>query len=411
MSITGDHGADPGKVFGHPSDGGIDIVRARRETPGCENVLHFNNAGAALMPEQVVDAVIRHIELEATIGGYEAADRAEDAIHRVYEAVARLINCNPRDVAIIENATRAWDMAFYSFNFEAGDRILTAQAEYASNYLAFLQIAKRTGAVIDVIPSDEHGQVSVARMAEMIDDRVKLIAITHVPTNGGLVNPAAEVGKLARDARIPFLLDACQSVGQMPIDVEALGCDILTGTGRKYLRGPRGTGFLYVHPLLISRLDPPFIDLHAAEWTGPNSYELRPDARRFENWESFVAGKSGLCIAIEYAMEWGLDAIYARVQALADDLRKKLTDISGVNVHDLGMERCGIVSFTKTDIEADDIKADLQEDAINVSTSSTSSTLLDMQEREITSIVRASVHYYNTEEEVKRFAEAVARLS
>ena len=411
MSITGDHGPDPGKVFGRPADSGIDIVRARRETPGCESVLHFNNAGAALMPEQVVEAVVRHLELEATIGGYEAAERAEDAIHRVYEAVARLINCNSRDVAIIENATRAWDMAFYSFNFEAGDRILTAQAEYASNYLAFLQIAERTGAVIDVVPSDEHGQVSVAQLAEMIDGRVKLIAITHVPTNGGLVNPAAEIGKLARDARVPFLLDACQSVGQMPIDVEEIGCDILTGTGRKYLRGPRGTGFLYVHPLLINRLDPPFIDLHAAEWTGPDSYELRPDARRFENWESFVAGKSGLCIAIEYALEWGLDAIYARVQALADDLRKRLTGIRGVHVRDLGRERCGIVSFTSTDIEADDIKAALQEDAINVSTSSTSSTLLDMQEREITSIVRASVHYYNTEEEVKRFAEAVAQLS
>ena len=410
MSITGDHGSDPGKVFGRPSDSGIDIVRARRETPGCENVLHFNNAGAALMPEQVVEAVVRHLELEATIGGYEAADRAEDAIHRVYEAVARLINCNPRDVAIIENATRAWDMAFYSFNFEAGDRILTAQAEYASNYLAFLQIAGRTGAMIDVVPSDEHGQVSVARLAEMIDDRVKLIAITHVPTNGGLVNPAAEIGKLARDARIPFLLDACQSVGQMPVDVEEIGCDILTGTGRKYLRGPRGTGFLYVHPLLINRLDPPFIDLHAAEWTGPDSYELRPDARRFENWESFVAGKSGLCVAIEYAMEWGLDAIYARVQTLADDLRKRLTDIRGVRVHDLGIERCGIVSLTKTDIEADDIKAELTEDAINVSTSSSSSTLLDMQARDIESVVRASVHYYNTEEEVKKFAEAVAEI-
>ena len=410
MSITGDHGADPGKVFGQSSDGGIDIVRARRETPGCENVLHFNNAGAALMPEQVIDAVVRHLELEATIGGYEAADRAEDAINRVYEAVARLINCNPRDVAIIENATRAWDMAFYAFSFEAGDRILTATSEYASNYLAYLQIAKRTGAKIDVVPADEHGQVSVSRLAEMIDERVKLIAMTHVPTNGGLVNPAAEIGKLARDARIPFLLDACQSVGQMPIDVEEIGCDILTGTGRKYLRGPRGTGFLYVHPLLIERLEPPFIDLHAADWTGPDLYELRPDARRFENWESFVAGKPGLCIAIEYAMEWGLDAIYARVQTLADDLRKRLADIPSVRVQDLGVERCGIVSFTKNDFEADDIKAALQNNAINVSTSSSSSTLLDMQEREIPSVVRASVHYYNTEEEVMKFAEAVARI-
>ena len=410
MSITGDHGADPGKVFGHPSKDGIDIIRARRETPGCENVLHFNNAGAALMPEQVVEAVIRHLELEATIGGYEAADRAEHAINRVYEAVARLINCNPRDVAIIENATRAWDMAFYAFKFESGDRILTATAEYASNYLAYLQIAERTGAKIDVVPADEHGQVSVSRLAEMIDDRVKLIAITHVPTNGGLVNPAAEIGKLARDARVPFLLDACQSVGQMPIDVEEIGCDILTGTGRKYLRGPRGTGFLYVHPLLIESLEPPFIDLHAAEWTGPDTYELRPDARLFKNCESFVAGKSGLCVAIEYAMEWGLDAIYARVQALADDLRKRLANIPGVHIRDLGIERCGIVSFTKSDNEAEDIKTALQDDAINVSTSSSSSTLLDMQEREITSVVRASVHYYNTEDEVMRFAEAVGKI-
>tara|TARA_A100001037_G_scaffold227441_1_gene205436 strand:- start:4843 stop:5415 length:573 start_codon:yes stop_codon:yes gene_type:complete len=190
MTITGDHGADPAKVFAQETNGEIDVVRARRETPGCANVLHFNNAGAALMPERVVEAVIRHLELEETIGGYEAAERAEDAINRVYEAIAQLINCQPQDVAIVENATRAWDMAFYGFDFQASDRILTAKAEYASNYLAYLQIAQRTGAVIDVVPYDESGQISVPRMAEMIDEKVKLIAITHVPTNGGLVNPA-----------------------------------------------------------------------------------------------------------------------------------------------------------------------------------------------------------------------------
>ena len=410
MTITGDHGPDPRKTFGYGTDESIDVVRARRETPGCENVLHFNNAGAALMPEPVLDAVVRHLELEASIGGYEAAERAEGALFRVYEAVAQLINCQPRDIAIVENATRAWDMAFYAFDFQPGDRILTAEAEYASNYLAYLQVAQRTGAVIDVVPSDDHGQVSIGRLSELIDARVKLISITHVPTNGGLVNPARDIGKLAREARIPFLLDACQSVGQMPIDVEEIGCDILTATGRKYLRGPRGTGFLYIHPLLVGRLEPPFIDLHAAEWTGRQSYELQPDARRFETWESFVAGKAGLCAAIEYALSWGLDRIYARVQELAEGLRAQLSDIPGVEVQDLGEERCGIVSFTKAGVDANNIKAELRENAINVSTSSTSSTLIDMQDRNLDTIVRASVHYYNTDDEVRRFCDAVESI-
>lgn len=410
MSIPGDHGPDPRKSFDADDNRQIDIVRARRETPGCEHVIHFNNAGAGLMPEPVLGAVVRHLELEAMTGGYEAADRAQEVLLRAYEVAARLINCDPLDIAIVENATRAWDMAFYAFDFQPGDRILTAQAEYASNYLAYLQVAKRTGAVIEVVPSERDGQLSVARMAEMIDDRVKLISVTHVPTNGGLVNPATEIGKLARANRIPFLLDACQSVGQMPIDVEEIGCDLLTATGRKYLRGPRGTGFLYIQPLLLDRLEPPFIDLHAAEWTGRDTYELRPDAKRFENWESFVAGKVGLCRAIEYAMEWGLDLIYERVQMLANQLREGLEDIGGIEVQDIGVEKCGIVTFTKAAVDAGDIKTELREHGINVSTSPVSSTLLDMQQRGLTNVVRASVHYYNTEDEVRQFCEAVGNL-
>ena len=218
----------------------IDIERARRDTPAASEVLHFNNAGAALMPAPVLQAQLRHLQLEAEAGGYEAAAAADDRIEAIYDSIARLLNADRTEIALVENATVAWDMAFYSVGFAAGDRILTAEAEYLSNYIAFLQVARRSGAVVDVVPSDEAGELDVEALERMIDRRVKLIAITHVPTNGGLVNPAAAIGRIARAHGILYLLDACQSVGQMPIDVAAIGCDMLSATGRKYLRGPRG---------------------------------------------------------------------------------------------------------------------------------------------------------------------------
>ena len=386
-----------------------DLARARRETPGCEEVLHFNNAGASLMPEPVLDAVVSHLELEARIGGYEAAAISHEVIERVYGATAALIGCHPDEVAVVENATRAWDMAFYSIPFEPGDRILTAMAEYASNYIAYLQVARRTGATVAPVPNDEHGQLSVEALRGMVDERVRLISITHVPTNGGLVNPAAEVGEVAREAGALYLLDACQSAGQVPIDVETIGCDMLSATGRKYLRGPRGTGFLYVRRDILEDLEPPFLDLHAAEWTGKESFEIRPDARRFENWETNFAGKAGLGVAVDYALEWGLENIRERVKTLAEDLRSRLRDLPDVEVRDLGAERCGIVTFGVEGRAAEDVSRRLSEEGINTSVSPASSTLLDMEDRNLDALVRASVHYYNTEEEVSRFCEVLER--
>jgi len=388
----------------------IDLARARRETPGCERVLHLNNAGAALMPTPVLDAVVGHLQLEARIGGYEAADAAGEAVEQAYDAAAVLLGCARDEIAIVENATRAWDMAFYAIPFRPGDRILTARAEYASNYIAYLQVARKTGATVEVFPDDEAGQLSVAALRDLLDERVRLVAITHVPTNGGLVNPAAEVGALARAAGALYLLDACQSVGQMPIDVDEIGCDLLSATGRKFLRGPRGTGFLYVRRAALERLEPPLLDLHAATWTARDHYELRGDARRFENWEANVAAKIGLGVALDYARGWGLEAIWARVRALADDLRARLAALPGVTVRDLGAVRCGIVAFTVEGHEPEAIRDALREQSINVSASPVEYTRLDMEARRLPAVVRASVHYYNTEEELARFVAALSAL-
>lgn len=389
----------------HRTLSSFDVGRARADTPGVSQVAHFNNAGAALPPRQVLEPVLGHLRREAEIGGYEAAHAASERVDAAYGSIARLVNCDPSEVAIVDSATRAWDTVFYGLRLAPGDRILTSEAEYASNYIAFLH----AGARIDVVPSDAHGQLDVEALERMLDDRVRLIAVTHVPTNGGLVNPAATIGRLARAHGIPFLLDACQSVGQLPVDVQAIGCDFLSATGRKFLRGPRGTGFLYARRERLDELDPPLLDLHAARWTARDAYELRPDARRFEQWEANVAAKLGLGAAVEYANAWGIDAIWARVRELAGELRTRLAEIPGVVLRDLGPEPCGIVTFTKAGVEPRELVIALRREGINVWFSDTASTRIDMERRGLASVVRVSVHYYNDVDEIERFCVRLRR--
>jgi len=389
----------------------LNIDELRADTPACESLVHFNNAGASLMPKPVHDSVIAHINLESTIGGYEAHAHAQADVDAFYDEFAKLLNAQPDEIAYVENATRAWDMAFYGLPLQDGDRILTHESEYVSNYLGFLQQAKRRNLFIDLIPSDEHGQIDIAAIPNLITDKTKLIAITHIPTQGGLINPAEAVGKVAKEHGLMYLLDACQSAGQLTLDVEKIQCDILTGTGRKFLRGPRGTGFMYVRKDFIELLDPPFVDLHSANWTKANEYEFVDSAKRFENWESFYAGRIGLMQAVRYANKLGMQNIEQRVVDLAKTFREQLQQVKGVEIHDLGLNKSGIVTLTKEGIDATSLANKLRQSGINVSASVISSARLDFGKRNLDEIVRASVHYFNNEDEIGSFLSTLDAIS
>lgn len=305
----------------------------------------------------------------------------------------------------------AWANAFYALPLSKGARILTCEAEYASNYMAFLQRAKRDDLKIEVIASDSTGALDTAALEAAMGEDVGLIAITWIPTNGGLTNPAAEVGCIARAHGVPYLLDACQAAGQLPINVSELGCDFLSATGRKYLRGPRGTGYLYVRSEWVERLEPMMVDLFAAEWTSRESYTLRPDARRFENWENAYALRAGLIAALDYLEDVGIEDACARITSLAERLRSGLASLPRAACHDLGAQPSGIVSFSLEGHDAAAVAAALAERRIIMGTSSPFGTRLDHERRGLGTVLRAAPHYYTSEEEIDALLGALEAIS
>jgi len=389
----------------------IDIEKIRAETPGIEFSTHLLACGSSLMPNNVVDAITQHTQLEALMGGYEAEAKKADELNNIYDIVAKHIGANSYEIALMENSTVAWSHAFYALPLNSGSKILTSEAEYAANYVAFLQRAKRDNLIIDIVPSDESGTLDINALESMVDEEVGLIAISWIPTNGGLVNPAEKVGQIAKKYNIPYLLDACQAAGQMSIDVEKIGCDFLAATGRKFLRGPRGTGFLYIKDKWLSIIEPVMIDHFGAPWVSKNTYELRKDARRFETWENSYALRIGLGEAITYAEEIGIDLIHERVQLLARLNRKLLSEVKNVQVRDIGTEQCGIISFSiEEEKDPKKIVDQMSEAGFTIGLVDPESTLIDSVKRNLPTLLRMAPHYYNTEEEIEKAVKQISLL-
>ena len=390
----------------------LDIKRLRSETPGCDQRIHLNNAGAALMPAPVVQAIQDHILLESRIGGYEAADARHDAMLAAYQSVADLIRTQPRNIAFTENATASFSLALSSLPLARGDVILTTRNDYASSQIQLLSLRARLGVRIIRAPDRSAGGVDVQAMAELIQrHRVRLVCVTQIPTNSGLVQDVQAIGSVCRDAEVTYLVDACQSIGQLPLNVAELGCDFLSASARKYLRGPRGVGFLYVSDRVLDQgLAPLFIDMRGADWIGEDRYRAVADARRFENWEFAWALVLATGEAARYAMAVGMEAISQRVTNLGQRVREQLASIDQVRVLDRGSQLCGIVSATIEGSDPGELVTALRSRGINTSAQTREYALLDYDDKRVTGALRISPHYYNTEEEIDQAVSAIREL-
>ncbi|WP_259069364.1 aminotransferase class V-fold PLP-dependent enzyme [Mucilaginibacter sp. X4EP1] len=377
-----------------------EVQQYRAETKGTKERIHFNNAGSSLPPDVVVDTVISYLKEEAIYGGYETEAKYSQQLNNTHSLIARLINTDEGEIALVENASSAWGIAFNGIDFKPGDGVIISEMEYVTNLIGYLNAEKTHGIKTKIVYNDEHGNFDLQGLKNAITAKTKLIAVTHIASTTGGMIPVVEIGKIARKYNILYLVDACQSVGQVPVDVKEIDCDMLSVTGRKYLRAPRGTGFLYVRKQILDKIKLSFIDGFAVKSVSLDEFKLKDDARRFELYEKNRAITLGLSKAVEYALNIGIDRIWQRIQQLATLMRRQLNHIDGITVHDIGDQQCGIVTFSVSGFEAPAIKAKLAEKQINVSVGQAHSTLIFMNKHHLTSVVRASVHYYNTEEEI-----------
>jgi selenocysteine lyase/cysteine desulfurase len=379
----------------------LDLWRA--DTPGCAGRIHLNNAGAALVPRPVQQAMHDHLALEAELGGYEAADARADAVSAAHAAVAALVGADARHIAFTSSATAAFVQAMSAFDLQHGDVVVTTRADYTSYQIQFLSLAQRLGITVVHAENGPDGGVDPQSVRDILRrTRCRLVHVSWIPTHSGLVQDVAAVGAVCEEAGVPYLIDACQAVGQMPIDVAALRCDYLTATARKFLRGPRGIGFLYASERALQRGDHPlFVDMRGATWVDPGTYRLAETAARFEEWEFAYALVLGLGAAAEYAAAVGIDVAHARAWRLAARLRTMLSELHGVQVLDPGDQPSAIVTAS-LGRPAGPVMQQLRTFGINTSATQRWYGLRSFEGTDVESALRLSPHYYNTDDELDR---------
>jgi cysteine desulfurase / selenocysteine lyase len=390
----------------------IDVDRERARTPGAGDAHHLNAAGAALPSARTLAATLEHLRLESRMGGYEASGAARERLEAVYALAAHLIGARPEEIALTESATVGWRRIVDALRLGHGDRVLVSRSGYVSCALSLLALERERGVVVELLPNGPDGAVDLDALRDALAaGPAALLALTHVPTSSGLCEPVAAAGRLARAAGVTYLLDATQSVGQLPVDVAQIGCDALVTTGRKYLRGPRGTALLYVSRALLEHLEPVAPDVRGARWTADRAWTVDAGARRLETWEASHALRLGLGVALAEADALGIDAIAAHLVARGAELRAALAGVAGVTVADPPAAHGAIVTFVVEGAEPRDVAAALGARAVQVVAVPADHGRWDLGGRDLAGVVRAAPHVYTSDGDLEALVEGVAQLA
>ncbi|MDH0496021.1 aminotransferase class V-fold PLP-dependent enzyme [Comamonas aquatica] len=373
---------------------------------------YFNQAAGGLMPGRVLQAVTDYMQREQALGSYVAAQQAQPQLQQLYVQLAALLHCQPTDIALTTGNTHGWCAVVGALPLKAGDRVLVTPGEWGGNYAMLLQLQARTGCVLETMPCTADGHIDLAALEAGLDARVQLIALTWVPANGSTVYDAQALGQLCARQGIPYIIDAAQALGHIPVDVQALQCDVLTAPGRKWLCGPRGTGLVYLKPGFAARLQPMTVD-HVSCPITPSGPVLRQDARMLEQSESSVALKLGLLAALDTAQAEGWAQRFAAIAERARQLRSALADVQGLRLHSLAAAPadCGIVPFTLQGHTPAQVQQALLQCHIQVAASGMGFTPLDMQARGLGAVVRASVSAHTTDTDIQALVQALQALS
>lgn len=385
------------------------VEQFRRDTPGCTGRIHLNNAGCSLHPQIVVDTVTNYLRDEAIYGGYELAAERQDAIQDFYRAAATLLHTQPHQIAFVNSATDGFSKALSTLPFAAGDHIVTTINDYVSSQIQFTALQQRFGVQIVYAANTETGEVDVEDVRRLIRTyNPKLVSITHVPNNTGMIQPVYEIGALCAEADVWFFVDACQSAGQIPLDVSAMQCDFLSFSMRKFMRGPRGAGVLYVsQKALDAGLMPMLPDMRGADWTGKFAFEALNDARRFEYVEQSYALLLGSAVAMRYYLQADVDAVHAYTNALCAYARAQLSAMPHITLLDKGKHTSNIISLVSAKSDIHTFRDILFQHGIQCGAANKKFALLDFTAKEVEGAVRISPHYYNTQAEIDRLIEVI----
>ncbi|HBS12791.1 MAG TPA: aminotransferase [Flavobacteriaceae bacterium] len=390
----------------------IDINQIRKDITDYGEKIFLNSAGSSLMPKSVVQEINRYLLEEEKFGGYSVAELKTNEIADFYNQTAQLIGAEAHNIAFTHDATDAYIKALSSIHFKHNDIIITTDDDYASNHIQFISLQKRFGIKIVRIKNLENGELDMIDFQKLVDKHnPKLVAVTHVPTNSGLIQNIEAIGEICYNQKIIFLLDACQSVGQLSINVTKIKCDFLTATGRKFLRGPRGTGFLFISDRLLKNgFSPLMIDGGGAVWKAIDQFDILENAKRFETWEAPYALIMGFREAIRYANNIGLENIQSYNQKLMLRLRENLIGIQGVKLFDKGLKNCNILTFRKDGKSLAKIKEKLNSNNVFFSVSRKEWGVIDFNKKGIDWVIRLSPHYFNTIEEIDNVSKIIDEI-